>query len=96
MFALSDSLINPHQGSNFLLRLERQVGGLSVFRPYIKAYVAEFSGQSITTEQWRSHLYEFFRGQKGGDDIVRGLDDINWDGVSEIGFETRGLRLMNC
>ncbi len=78
------STIPYEKGSNLLLHLERLVGGLDVFRPYIKAYVNEFSGKSITTQQWRDHLYAFFGAQKGGNDLVKKLDGIDWKGVRAL------------
>lgn len=47
-------------------------------RPYIKAYVKEFSGKSITTDDWKNHLYSYFKAQKGGDEYVKKLDSIDW------------------
>jgi hypothetical protein len=63
------------------------VGGLDVFRPYIKAYIKKFSGNVVTTEEWRAHLYEFFRGQEKGDVYVKKLDEIKWDEVSVRGSQ---------
>lgn len=56
---------------------EQVLGGLHVFLPYVKDYVNTFNGKSITTWQWKSHLYEYFG--KIGDDKVQALDSVNWD-----------------
>lgn len=69
------------RGSNFLLHIERQLGGLEVFRPYIKAYIKKFSGNVVTTEEWRAHLYDFFGSQENGKEYVNKLDEIKWDEV---------------
>ena len=53
------------------------MGGLDVFLPYVKDYVNTFIGKSITTEQWKSHLYGYF--EKNGSDKVKALDSVNWD-----------------
>jgi hypothetical protein len=34
-------------------------------------------GKSITTEQWKSHLYGYFEGIGG--DKIKALDSINWN-----------------
>jgi len=50
---------------------------LDVFLPYVKDYVNTFIGKSITTEQWKSHLYGYF--EKYGNDKIKALDSIDWD-----------------
>lgn len=54
------SSIPYEKGSNFLLYLERVVGGLDVFVPYLRAYFREFSGRSLGTAQWKAHLLAYF------------------------------------
>lgn len=49
-------------------------------RPYIKSYVKAFSGKAITTDDWRNHLYSYFKAQDGGDEYVKKLDGIDWEG----------------
>lgn len=53
------------------------MGGLDIFLPYVKDYVNTFIGKSITTWQWKSHLYEYFA--KIGDDKTKALDTVDWD-----------------
>ena len=61
---------------------ERTVGGLDVFLPYIRDYVETFSGKSITTQQWKEHLYAYF--QKHNEEKISALDSVNWDvGISK-------------
>lgn len=81
---MANACIRVHRGSNFLLHIERQVGGLDVFRPYIKAYIKKFAGNVVTTEQWRAHLYEFFGKAENGKELVKKLDEIKWDEVSGL------------
>jgi len=52
--------------------------GLDVFLPYIRDYVETFSGKSITTPQWKDHLYAYFQ-THGGEEKINALDLINWD-----------------
>ena len=64
--------LSPYMG------LERTIGGLDVFLPYIRNYVETFSGKSITTQQWKDHLYGYFQ-EHGGEEKVRALDTIDWN-----------------
>jgi leukotriene-A4 hydrolase len=57
--------------------IERTVGGLDIFLPYVKDYVNTFMGKSITTWQWKEHLYAYFK--KHHLEKVAALDGINWD-----------------
>ena len=71
-----------NQGSNFLLLIERTVGGVDNFIPYMRDYVKTFNGSSITTDQWRSHLFHYF-GKVDGGRHVKELAKIDWDEVSQ-------------
>ncbi|TRM61567.1 hypothetical protein BD626DRAFT_549145 [Schizophyllum amplum] len=73
------SSIPYDKGANLILHLEQTVGGLDVFLPYIRDYVETFSGKSITTGQWKEHLYGWFM-DHGGDEKIAALDSIDWDG----------------
>ncbi|KAK4685307.1 leukotriene-A4 hydrolase, partial [Tremellales sp. Uapishka_1] len=73
------SSIPYDKGANFLLYLERTVGGLDAFLPYMKDYVKTFEGQSITTQQWQDHLFAYFQGLPNGDDYMRKLGKVDWD-----------------
>ncbi|KAF7797777.1 hypothetical protein EIP86_008978 [Pleurotus ostreatoroseus] len=66
------------KGSNFLLYLERILGGLDVFLPYIHDYANTFTGKSITTEQWKAHLYAYFE-KNGGSEKIEALDSVDWN-----------------
>ncbi|KAF8633192.1 hypothetical protein AX15_001489 [Amanita polypyramis BW_CC] len=72
------SSIPYEKGANFLLYLERHLGGLDAFLPYVKDYVNTFMGKSITTDQWRTHLYNYFR-ESGDDEKVKALDRVDWN-----------------
>ena len=70
------SSIPYEKGSNFLLYLERVVGGLAVFEPYVRAYFTEFAGRSITTDDWRAHLYAFYADNAA---VTAALDAVDWN-----------------
>jgi leukotriene-A4 hydrolase len=57
---------------------ERILGGLNIFLPYVKDYVETFIGKSITTEQWKEHLYTYFS-KCGGPEKIKALDGVDWD-----------------
>src|SRR5580765_3813834 len=56
---------------------ERQLGGLDTFLPYVKDYVETFTGKSITTMQWKAHLYAYWT-IHGGEEKIKVLDQIDW------------------
>jgi leukotriene-A4 hydrolase len=72
------SSVPYEKGANFILHLERTLGGLDVFLPYVKDYVETFIGKSITTAQWKAHLYSYWE-KHGGAEKIKALDSVNWD-----------------
>ncbi|KIY73540.1 Metalloprotease [Cylindrobasidium torrendii FP15055 ss-10] len=72
------SSIAYEKGANLILHLERTLGGLDVFLPYIRDYVSTFIGKSITTWQWKDHLYAYYA-KNGGPEMVKKLDSVDWD-----------------
>lgn len=68
------------KGSNLLLHLERTVGGLDAFLPYMHDYVKTFRGKSISTQDWQSHLFAYFGKQKNGSELTDKLKKVDWDG----------------
>lgn len=65
-------------GPDFYTRTERTLGGLHVFLPYVKDYVSIFMGKSITTQQWKDHLYDYFQNH-GGTEKIELLDSVDWN-----------------
>ena len=59
------------------LAIERTLGGLEIFLPYVRDYVNTFSGKSITTWEWKDHLYAYWA--KVSTEKVKALDSIDWD-----------------
>ena len=76
-----------------MLHLERTVGGLDHFRPYIKDYIKTFNGHSITTSQWKEHLFDFFGKQENGAEYVRKLGKVDFDEVSSNPLYNRCAQL---
>ena len=70
------SSIPYDKGANFLLYLERVVGGLDVFAPYIQAYFTTFQGRSISTEEWKAHLLAYFATHPTAS---QALQTVDWD-----------------
>uniref|UniRef100_A0A1I7YMX4 Leuk-A4-hydro_C domain-containing protein n=1 Tax=Steinernema glaseri TaxID=37863 RepID=A0A1I7YMX4_9BILA len=48
------------KGSAFLLYLEQQLGADGSFLDFLRRYIDEFKGKSITSDQWRRYLETFF------------------------------------
>jgi len=69
------STVPYEKGANFLLYLERQLGGLPVMLPYLQNYVETFRGKSIRTDDWKAHLFKYFA-DHGKVDI---LDKVNFE-----------------
>ncbi|KAG8836286.1 hypothetical protein FRC17_007436 [Serendipita sp. 399] len=85
------SSIPYEKGANFLLYLvqERQLGGLDVFLKYAQDYVRTFDGKSIGTEEWKDHLYSYFKAN-GGDEKIAILDKVDWN-VSQLTWNSEPL-----
>ncbi|EEB94219.1 hypothetical protein MPER_07004, partial [Moniliophthora perniciosa FA553] len=66
------------KGGNLICNIERTLGGLEVFLPYIRDYVETFMGKSITTQQWKEHLYEYYE-KNGAEEKIKALDSIDWN-----------------
>ncbi|CAE6490640.1 unnamed protein product [Rhizoctonia solani] len=71
------SPIPYEKGSNFLLYLERLLGGLDIFLPYARDYINTFRGQSIRTDDWKAHLFDYFE-KHGGEDKLKLLNSVDW------------------
>jgi leukotriene-A4 hydrolase len=50
----------------------------------MKDYVKTFTNTSITTQQWRDHLFDYFGRQPNGADYLKKLEQVNWDEVREL------------
>ncbi|THH04799.1 hypothetical protein EW145_g5260 [Phellinidium pouzarii] len=72
------SSVPYEKGANLILYLERILGGLDVFLPYVKDYVNTFMGKSINTDIWKDHLYTYWRNH-GDESKIKALDSVDWD-----------------
>jgi leukotriene-A4 hydrolase len=50
----------------------------------MKDYVKTFNGKSITTEQWRAHLFHWFGSQANSQEYIRALGKVDWDEVGRV------------
>ncbi|GAA5864072.1 hypothetical protein JCM8547_005126 [Rhodosporidiobolus lusitaniae] len=65
------------KGANFLLYLERLVGGLEVFNPYHKDYVKTFSGKVLTTAEWEKHFWSYWSQFPEREKILK--EKVDWN-----------------
>lgn len=70
------SSIPYEAGSNLILHLERTVGGLNNFLPFIKSYFKTFFDRSVTTQDFLDHLFAFYASSP---EITEALKAIDWD-----------------
>lgn len=74
------------KGANFLYYLEKTVGGLDVFLPFVKNYVQTFKGKSIATIDFHKHLFDFFSEDKAATDKLNKVDFDAWyNGAGLVG-----------
>lgn len=72
---------------------EQKLGGIDVFLPYIRDYVATFQGKSITTWDWKAHLYAYFE-KHGGREKLDALNSVDWDVSSRLSLQTAQMGLL--
>lgn len=64
--------------SEFHWSSEQTLGGLDVFLPYVRDYVSSFQGKSITTWDWKAHLFTYFENH-GDPEKIDALNGVDWD-----------------
>ncbi|KAJ1523935.1 hypothetical protein ONE63_010484 [Megalurothrips usitatus] len=69
------SSVPYEKGHTFLYYLEAQLGGPEAFEPFMKAYLDHFKFKSISTEDWKGFLYDYFPGKHS---ILNGIDWDTW------------------
>ncbi|XP_078484924.1 leukotriene A-4 hydrolase [Ciona intestinalis] len=69
----SFSSVPYEKGHTLLFYLENLLGGPSVFEPFLLSYINKFKFKSVSTSQWKEHLYEFFNDKRAV------LDSVDWD-----------------
>ncbi|KAF9017408.1 hypothetical protein BDP27DRAFT_1458460 [Rhodocollybia butyracea] len=67
-----------NKGANLILHLERTLGGLDVFLPYVRDYMSTFMGKGIMTQEWKEHLYTYYE-KNGRAEKIKALDSVDWD-----------------
>ncbi|KAL0078408.1 peptidase family M1-domain-containing protein [Phycomyces blakesleeanus] len=72
------SSIPYEKGFNLLYHIESVVGGASVFEPYMKSHVQKYAHKSITTQDWKNHLFEYML-ENNGQETVDKLNTIDFD-----------------
>ncbi|RHZ82002.1 hypothetical protein Glove_115g18 [Diversispora epigaea] len=72
------STVPYEKGFNFLYHIQKVIGGPEYFEPYMKAYVQEFAGKSITTDDWKNYLYSYVEKHYGIEKKAL-LDTIKWE-----------------
>ncbi|KAG9285768.1 hypothetical protein G9A89_013193 [Geosiphon pyriformis] len=72
------SSVPYEKGFNFLYHIEQVVGGPKYFEPYMKAYVQNFTGKSITTDEWRDFLFSYME-KTFGPEKRDALIKIDWE-----------------
>ncbi|XP_014672522.1 PREDICTED: leukotriene A-4 hydrolase-like [Priapulus caudatus] len=67
------SAVPYEKGFTLLFYLETLLGGAEVFEAWLRHYVNHFQYKSLTTDEWRHLLYDYFADKK---DL---LDSVDWD-----------------
>ncbi|CAG4947645.1 unnamed protein product [Colias eurytheme] len=66
------STVPYEKGSLFLRYLEDLFGGPEVFDDFLRSYLNKFQRQSIDTEQFKAHLFEYFKDNEA-------LKKVDWE-----------------
>ena len=61
-----------------LYYLESLLGGPSVFEPWFRAYIDHFKYKSLTTNQWKDFLFQFFADQPAKTSLLESVDWEAW------------------
>ncbi|KAG9339983.1 hypothetical protein JZ751_022299 [Albula glossodonta] len=67
------SSVPYEKGFALLYYLEELMGGPEVFMGFVKSYIQLFAYSSVTTEEWKSYLYTYFK------DKVDILNKVDWN-----------------
>jgi leukotriene-A4 hydrolase len=70
------SSVPYEKGFNLLYHLEQVLGGPSVFEPFVKIYYQTFCCKSLTTDEWKTFLYDYVR--KHHPEKAAALDKVEW------------------
>lgn len=67
------SSVPYEKGFALLYHLEELMGGPEVFMGFVKSYIQLFAYSSVTTEEWKSYLFTYFK------DKVDILNKVDWN-----------------
>lgn len=67
------SSVPYEKGFALLFHLEELLGGPEVFMGFVKSYIQLFAYGSVTTEDWKKHLFAYFKDQ------VEVLNQVDWN-----------------
>lgn len=70
------SSVPYEKGYTLLYVLEELVGGPTIFEPFFKAHIQNFSGNSITSDQFKSFIFNYF---KDDSIIIEKLQTFPWN-----------------
>jgi len=76
------SSVPYEKGFNTLYYLEKLVGGPAVFEPFLKSYMETFAHQSITTEDWKAYVIEYF----SRTDAKVAIEGVDWAAIMGPGM----------
>ncbi|KAF7646003.1 hypothetical protein LDENG_00195120 [Lucifuga dentata] len=68
------SSVPYEKGFALLYHLEELLGGPEVFMGFVKSYIQMFAYSSVTTDEWKTHLFTYFK------DKVDVLNKVDWSG----------------
>ncbi|KXN73514.1 leukotriene A-4 hydrol, partial [Conidiobolus coronatus NRRL 28638] len=72
------STVPYEKGFSILYYLEQLLGGADIFEPYMMEYIQNFAHKTVTTQQWKDHLYEYFK-REHSDENIKLLDSVDWN-----------------
>ncbi|KAK3778253.1 hypothetical protein RRG08_060179 [Elysia crispata] len=69
------SSVPYEKGFALLYYLEQLLGGPEIFEPFLRAYIERFKYQSISTQDWKDYLFEYFSSQED----QQKLQAVEWE-----------------
>ncbi|XP_034019465.1 leukotriene A-4 hydrolase [Thalassophryne amazonica] len=67
------SSVPYEKGFALLYHLEELLGGPEVFMGFVKSYIQMFAYRSVTTDEWKNHLFTYFK------DKLDVLNKVDWE-----------------
>ena len=76
------SSVPYEKGFNTLYYIEKLVGGPAVFEPFLRSYIEKFAHQSITTEDWKAYVIEYF----SDTEARAAIETVDWEAIEGPGM----------